>query len=447
MIRATGGCACGATSTRSISRSTASALARSIGRTPNCSLRSSMTRTSPARIWALIRSSLNAVDQASFENKKDSPEAIFVRLTSSAPAWRREFGQPLLARASISLQRELRFALEARQELVGADRLLVAALAPPDIQSARFQLLVADHGHVGDLLELRVADLGLHPLASTVHLDSQVALPVPIGELGDGLPVPVGNWDGGQPGRSQPDGDRARVGLDQVGHEALHRADRGPVDHHRSRHRLLGGHILQAEALRHEEVDLIGREREFAADRVLALDVELRSIEGGLPRLFHKWMAGGAHSRTSGVLGALPYRWLPHPLIADLVAEREPEVKVLDAERPIHLQDQLDHPLELFIELIGPAEDVGIVDGEGAHADQPGDLARLLVAVDRAQLGEAHRQVPEAVRLSLKHADVMRTVHRSELPFLVLNLGRGIHRVVVPFEMPADLVDLETGDI
>jgi hypothetical protein len=35
-----------------------------------------------------MRSSLNAVDQASFENKKDSPEAIFVRLTSSAPAWR-----------------------------------------------------------------------------------------------------------------------------------------------------------------------------------------------------------------------------------------------------------------------------------------------------------------------------------------------------------------------
>src|SRR2546421_2253820 len=78
MIRATGGCAWGATSTRSISRSTASALARSIVITPSCSLRSSITRTSFARIWSLIRSSLKAVDQASFDTKKDSPEAIFV---------------------------------------------------------------------------------------------------------------------------------------------------------------------------------------------------------------------------------------------------------------------------------------------------------------------------------------------------------------------------------
>jgi hypothetical protein len=29
-----------------------------------------MTRTSAARIWSLMRSSLNAVDQASFEHKK-----------------------------------------------------------------------------------------------------------------------------------------------------------------------------------------------------------------------------------------------------------------------------------------------------------------------------------------------------------------------------------------
>jgi len=98
-------------------------------------------------------------------------------------------------------------------------------------------------------------------------------------------------------------------------------------------------------------------------------------------------------------------------------------MKVLDAERPVHLQDQLDHPLELLVELIRAAEDMGIVDREGPHPDQAGDLARLLVPVHRAQLGEAHRQVPEAVGLPRKHADVMGTVHRPELPLFVLHLG------------------------
>ena len=41
----------------------------------------------------------------------------------------------------------------------------------------------------------------------------------------------------------------------------------------------------------------------------------------------------------------------------------------------------------------------------------------------------------------------MRTVHRPELPLLVLHLGGGVHRIPVAFEMPADLVDLESGDV
>src|SRR3989442_14251916 len=172
-----------------------------------------MTRTSPARIWSLIRSSLNAVDQASFENKKDSPEAIFVRLTSSAPAWRGEFGQPLLARASISLQRKLRFALEPRQELIHADGLLVTALSPPDIEGARLELLVADHSHVGNLLQLRVANLGLHPFAPSVDLDPQIPMPEALAEAADGFEGPAGDRAEAELHGSRPARNRAPVGI------------------------------------------------------------------------------------------------------------------------------------------------------------------------------------------------------------------------------------------
>src|SRR5579859_4795916 len=62
MRRTTGGCAWGATSTRSSSRSCASARARSMGTMPNASLVvSSNSRTCGMRIWSLIRSSRNAM--------------------------------------------------------------------------------------------------------------------------------------------------------------------------------------------------------------------------------------------------------------------------------------------------------------------------------------------------------------------------------------------------
>src|SRR4029077_512049 len=107
--------------------------------------------------------------------KKDSLRAIFVPL----PLWpglEVRVGQPLLARGSISLQWEFRFVLELSQELVDRKGHLVAALPAPDVERAGLQLLVPDHRHVGNLLELGVADLRLHPLRLAVDLDPQVFL-------------------------------------------------------------------------------------------------------------------------------------------------------------------------------------------------------------------------------------------------------------------------------
>ena len=61
---------------------------------------------------------------------------------------------------------------------------------------------------------------------------------------------------------------------------------------------------------------------------------------------------------------------------------------------------------------------MGVVLGEAADAGQARQLARLLVAVDRAELGQPHRQVAVAPRLGGVDLDVVRAVHRLEQVFL-----------------------------
>ena len=149
--------------------------------------------------------------------------------------------------------------IKQAQEILDNDRDLVATFPPPDVQASGLQFFVADHRHVGHLLQLSVADLRLHALAPTVDLDPQIALAEPVGQLADRLDVPVGNRNEDHLDRGQPDGKRTSVALDQIGHESLHRADGGTVDHHRSLHRLGGRDVLEAEAFWHQEVDLVSR--------------------------------------------------------------------------------------------------------------------------------------------------------------------------------------------
>ena len=88
-----------------------------------------------------------------------------------------------------------------------------------------------------------------------------------------------------------------------------------------------------------------------------------------------------------------------------------------------------------------------VVDGEGAHPNKARNLPRLLVKVDRAQLGNPHRELAEAVSLSLEHSYVVRTIHGPQLPLLLLHLRGRVHGIAIALEMTADLVNVEPGDV
>ena len=66
---------------------------------------------------------------------------------------------------------------------------------------------------------------------------------------------------------------------------------------------------------------------------------------------------------------------------------------ILKAEDPHHIADEIGDRPDLGVELLRRAEDVGVVLGKLAHPHQAVQHARLFVAVNRAQLEIAQRQV------------------------------------------------------
>ena len=87
----------------------------------------------------------------------------------------------------------------------------------------------------------------------------------------------------------------------------------------------------------------------------------------------------------------------------------------LDAEDLEILQIHLVHGVELALELLLGAVDVGVVHLERAHAHEAEEFAALLVAIAGAVFGEAQRQVAITARHRREELVVMRAVHRLEV--------------------------------
>ena len=60
--------------------------------------------------------------------------------------------------------------------------------------------------------------------------------------------------------------------------------------------------------------------------------------------------------------------------------------------------DEVEHAHDLGVELVGAAEEVGVVLGEAAHPHQAVQHARALEAVDGAELRVAERQLAVAAQ-------------------------------------------------
>ena len=108
-----------------------------------------------------------------------------------------------------------------------------------------------------------------------------------------------------------------------------------------------------------------------AAERVVHADVDLGPVEAAAAGVDTVGEAVAAQRLDERGLGVVPLRLGPQPLLGpggQLVGR-------LQVEGLVPLTHQLEQRGDLVLQLVGPAEDVGVVLGELAHPHQAGQRA------------------------------------------------------------------------
>src|SRR5438270_6993574 len=189
--------------------------------------------------------------------------------------------------------------------------------------------------------------------------------------------------------RCEPEREAARVVLDEDAHEALERAEECPVDDHWMVLLVVRAHVREAEADRHLVVELDRSHLPGAPERVGHVQIDLRPVEGPL-------------ARRDDVLHLVPFERLFErslgaiPLLVGAEALLRPcrELRArLQAEQVVEESREVDHRVDLVLDLLLGDEDVCVVLGDVAHPEQAVQRPGELVAVQRRRLRVPDRQV------------------------------------------------------
>ena len=192
---------------------------------------------------------------------------------------------------------------------------------------------------------------------------------------------------------------------------------------------VVGARVGELEALGHHVVELDGAELPRAADRVGHVQVDLRAVEGAVALVEVVLDAALVERALQRRLGAVPHLLGADPLRGP-GGELQPR---LEAERVVDRVAEVQAAVDLLRDLLLGAEDVGVVLGDVADAQQPVQRAARLVAVHEALLGVADRQVAVGAALVVEELDVRRAVHRLQAHRAALHL-REVH--VLPVHVP-----------
>src|SRR6266550_5285433 len=303
--RTTGGDAIGATSTRSYPRSCAISRASGVGMTPSCAPSSSTTRTCGIRIIWLTRRSrlmvhpLRCLIRTTGMGEHATP--LWPRRQDSTPVpspttdgpgrapWKRATTTPMPSAPGAAI---VPTSAHSPGRRLGCKPIgeglpsLGGLLLPgprPGRRGARFDLPIAEHEHVWDLLLLGRPDLVLHPIRRPVDLDPQVPRPQYVGQLRGRLEMPIGDGDDNRLDRCEPQRKGPREVLDEDADEPFDRAVDGAVDRDRSLRLPFLVDVGEVEPLgQHRQVDLDRRHLPFASECIVDVDVDLRRVEGAV---------------------------------------------------------------------------------------------------------------------------------------------------------------------
>src|ERR1017187_5162155 len=348
---------------------------------------------------------------------------------------------PALLAYGFRIDQRLDFGEEAGNRF----RPLVGVFAVADGDQAIFLLAIAHYQHVRDLLHLGFADLEVHLLIAIIHggADSGIVelLPDVAGVLG--LAIGDGQHDGLN-GR-EPHRERAGVVLDQDAEEALDGAVQSAMHHQRLVGLTIFGDVLEAEAAGQGEIEMHGGKLPLAADGVHQLDIDLGPVESGF---VGNRLGGDLQLIARPLQGALGHRPLFGRAIVFAARAAIPGgnlgVVLIEAVGAQGVDGELEAVHHFVFNLVGGAEDVGVILREAADAEEAVEHAGALVAVERA---EPHGEVAVAALAVGIDQDVERAVHRLELVIGVVQLNGREHVLRVEIGVAGSLPQVEARDV
>src|SRR6185312_546327 len=147
---------------------------------------------------------------------------------------------------------------------------------------------------------------------------------------------------------------------------------------------------------------------------VLHDEVDLRTVKRRFASLCRKWHSKRGGCLLAGPLSQIPKLGIAHIFVAVRVAQTDTHAIFVHAEHAENDLDQLQAARHFLRNLLFGAEQMCVVLREAAHASHAAEFARLLEAIDGAELGEADRQIAIAVLLAGINAYMVRTVHRLQ---------------------------------
>ena len=239
---------------------------------------------------------------------------------------------------------------------------------------------------------------------------------------------------------AEPEREGALEVLDQYADEALKGAENGAVHHNRPTEGSVPVHIFHIEIKRQLEIKLDRAHLPLAAEAVLHLKVNLRTVECAVP-FIDLIISFAVHVVQNPLQGS--FRLIPESYIAHKIFRPRGQLRpVSQSERTIDFIRDTHDIMDFFFNLILRDQVMGVILAEQLDTEEAVQLTGFFFPVYYIHCIETDRQVLIAVLLPLVHLDGVRAVHRFDSPVILTVFLDAEHVRPVMSPVPARLPDL-----
>ena len=186
------------------------------------------------------------------------------------------------------------------------------------------------------------------------------------------------------------------------------------MDHDRDVRFVVGTDVGEVEANREVVIYLHCAELPVAADDVFYDKVDLRAVERGFAEFYRVIDPEVDDGIAEGGLGLVPVFRGTDIFVTFRIAERKADAVIVHAECGEDFFYQIEAAFDFLSDLIGRAEEMGVVLGKAADAGHAAEFTGLFPAIDRAEFCEADGEVAVGMMVAREDLDVVRAVHRLE---------------------------------